>query len=126
MSQNLILPSFLKGLRYGCFLLAVSGTLLVLTSLVDAPSRAEPATAWQVEKCARYGKAWKQALQRHGSKGLSSEFLTRHQAFLASGCLEGRNVCPRSGEELALANVMIIAAMNGGTASTFPPFACKD
>ena len=31
----------------------------------------------------------------------------------------------RSAEELDLANVMVILAMNVGTASTFPPFSCR-
>ena len=49
----------------------------------------------------------------------------RHEAFIASGCTRQGNVCPRSAEELDLANMMVVAAMNAGTASTFPPFACR-
>ena len=58
-------------------------------------------------------------------EGLGQEFLDRHEAFLASGCTAQANVCPRSAEELDLANMMVVAAMNAGTASTFPPFACR-
>jgi len=53
------------------------------------------------------------------------DFLANHEAFLASGCMKRPEVCPRSAEELDLANMMVVAAMNAGTASTFPPFRCN-
>lgn len=96
---------------------ALAGTL----AAEPAPAR-EP--SWVEVKCTRYGKAWDEALARTGGKGLGQEFLARHEAFLASGCVAKADVCPRSEEELALANMMVVAAMNAGTASTFPPFAC--
>jgi hypothetical protein len=80
--------------------------------------------AWVKEKCARYTKAWTQALARLGTHGLGQEFLSHHEAFLTSGCTAPVRVCPRSPEELELANIMVISAMNAGMASTFPPFAC--
>jgi hypothetical protein len=106
--------------------------LIVLTSLAALLSTGAPAAAqdirargWVVEKCARYTKAWTEALARRGTKGLGQEFIARHEAFLASGCTGEHNVCPRSGAELDLANILVIAAMNAGTASTFPPFGCR-
>jgi uncharacterized membrane protein len=94
-------------------------------------SGASPASAqdkplgWGEEKCARYAKAWSEALRRKGAQGLGSEFVQRHDAFLASGCALGIQVCPRSPEELDMANIMIIAAFNAGMASTFTPFTCR-
>jgi hypothetical protein len=76
-------------------------------------------------KCARYKTAWNEALVRRGTRGLGQDFLERHEAFLSSGCTTKGDVCPRSTEELELANIMVVAAMNAGTASTFPPFACR-
>ncbi|MBB3017188.1 hypothetical protein FHR70_000228 [Microvirga lupini] len=84
-----------------------------------------PAKSWPEVKCERYGKAWADALARRGRQGLSPEFIERHEAFLASGCTARADVCPRSSEELDIANIMVVAAMNAGTASTFPPFACR-
>ena len=81
--------------------------------------------SWPEVKCSRYRKAWSDALARRGTQGLGQEFLDRHEAFLASGCTERTDVCPRSTEELDLANMMVVAAMNAGTASTFPPFFCR-
>ncbi len=81
--------------------------------------------SWPEVKCARYGKAWSEALAHRGMKGLSQDFIERHDAFLASGCTHKGDVCPRSAEELELANMMVVAAMNAGTASTFPPFSCR-
>jgi hypothetical protein len=81
--------------------------------------------SWPEVKCARYKKAWADALARRGTRGLGRDFLDRHEAFLASGCTGSADVCPRSSEELDLANIMVVAAMNAGTASTFPPFACR-
>lgn len=80
---------------------------------------------WSEVKCERYRKAWTDALVRRGRAGLGATFLERHEAFLASGCMGAPDVCPRSREELDLANDLVIAAMNAGTASTFLPFACR-
>jgi hypothetical protein len=82
------------------------------------------AQSWSEVKCARYKKAWVNALAGRGMKGLSQEFIARHESFLDSGCTAKAEVCPRSAEELDLANILTILAMNAGTASTFPPFAC--
>ena len=84
-----------------------------------------PPKPWPEVKCERYSKAWSEALARRGTQGLGPAFLERHEAFLASGCTTRADVCPRSSEELDLANMMVVAAMNAGTASTFPPFACR-
>lgn len=81
--------------------------------------------SWTEEKCIRYKKGWSEALARRGAKGLGQAFLERHEAFLASGCTSAPDVCPRSGEELEMANILVIVAMNAGTASTFLPFACR-
>jgi hypothetical protein len=96
-----------------------------LVSAVSTPAVAQE-QSWPEVKCARYKKAWTEALARQGMKGLSRDFLDRHEAFLASGCTTQGSVCPRSEEELALANIMVIASMNFGTASTFPPFGCRE
>ncbi|MCZ8374836.1 MAG: hypothetical protein O9342_05620 [Beijerinckiaceae bacterium] len=79
---------------------------------------------WPRVKCDRYAKATAEALQRFGRAGLGVEFLARHEAFLAAGCEGGRDVCPKSPEELRLANALVIRGMNAGLASTFFPFGC--
>ena len=81
--------------------------------------------SWSEVKCSRYKTAWSAVLARRGTKGLGRAFLDSHEAFLASGCTASADVCPRSPEELDLANVMVVLAMNAGTASTFLPFACR-
>jgi len=83
------------------------------------------AQSWSDVKCERYKKAWSEAVARRGVQGLGREFLDRHEAFLASGCMARADVCPRSAEELEVANIMEISAMNAGAASTFAPFACR-
>lgn len=107
---------------------AVGAALLTL-SLASGPSRAvaheHHGQSWHDVKCARYEKAWSAVLARMGSQGLGKEFLDRHEAFLASNCTRTSDVCPRSRAELERANVMVILAMNAGTASTFPPFFCR-
>jgi hypothetical protein len=100
-------------------------TLGLLIVLAQAPAVAQPSRSWPEVKCARYKKAWTDALARRGSRGLSEDFMASHEAFLASGCTARANVCPRSAEELDLANVLTVLAMNAGTASTFLPFACR-
>lgn len=75
-------------------------------------------------RCAHYDKAWRDIMAKRGTAGLSAEFIARHDAFIANGCSQKPDVCPRSAAELEIANVMTIVAMNDGTASTFLPFAC--
>ncbi|NGM19991.1 hypothetical protein G3576_08190 [Roseomonas stagni] len=98
--------------------------LAILLVLLASPAAAQ-SRDWTAEKCSRYGEMWPQALARFGRVGLSEEFLARHEAFIASGC-RTRDVCPRSPQEIAMADVMTIAAMNAGTASSFVPFICRD
>ena len=90
-----------------------------------APAEEARPLSWPQEKCRRYAIAWSDLLARRGRRDLSPDFLESHGRFLASGCAEGRNVCPRSGGELEIANMLTVAAMNAGTASTFLPFACR-
>ncbi|MDU0343821.1 hypothetical protein [Bosea rubneri] len=80
---------------------------------------------WPAVKCERYRTAYDEATRRFGTKGLGPEFLARHDAFMASGCQTPPDVCPRSTEELNLANIMVMAGMNAGLSSTFMPFACR-
>lgn len=101
------------------------GALALLLACTAAVAQAaDGGPGWSEIKCARYTRAWSEALARRGTRGLGRDFLDSHAAFLASGCLSDVKVCPRSAEELDLANIMILAAMNSGTASTFPPFGC--
>ena len=102
---------------------------LLALSLAAVPTHAlaqgSRAQSWSEVKCERYSKAWSDLLARRGTAGLSREFVERHEAFLASGCTAKADVCPRSSEELEVANFLVILAMNAGTASTFLPFACR-
>jgi hypothetical protein len=107
---------------------AALATLLALSPAraVTPPAAQEGrAQSWSEVKCERYRKAWTEALARRGTQGLGPDFIARHEAFLATGCTAKADVCPRSAEELDLANVLTILAMNAGTASTFLPFACR-
>lgn len=81
--------------------------------------------AWGAEKCAVYAEAWDALLLGQGLDGLGEAFLRGNEAFIASGCREGRDVCPRGAAETTAADMLTIAAMNAGAASTFPPFACR-
>jgi hypothetical protein len=105
-------------------LLATLGLCVLAAPALAASSDAQ-SPSWRETKCIRYRDAWSAALQHQGHAGLGRDFLDRHAAFLESGCTREHDVCPRSPEELALANVMVMSAMNFGTASTFPPFACR-
>jgi hypothetical protein len=98
---------------------------LLACAAATSPSLAQDGRTWTQEKCVRYASAWTQALARRGTRGLGPDFLTRHEAFIASGCTARADVCPRSAEELDLANILVVAAMNAGTAGTFLPFACR-
>ena len=106
---------------------ATRGCLALTVLLAAVPAFAQEAQtrSWREEKCVRYQRAWDELAARRGTRGLGPEFIERHAAFIAGGCTGQADVCPRSAEELEVANIMIVAAMNAGTASTFPPFACR-
>ena len=104
---------------------AILTALALAGGIAPAAAQDNCSQNWPEVKCERYGKAWTEALARRGTKGLGKEFLDAHDAFLASGCTEKTDVCPRSAEELDIANMMVVAAMNAGMASTFPPFSCR-
>ncbi len=101
--------------------------MLVMVDLTAVPALAQdaPPRDWSAEKCRRYREATADALRRFGREGLGEDFLARHAAFLDRGCLGPADVCPRTPRELALANILVIRAMNAGMASTFLPFACR-
>lgn len=105
---------------------ALAAGAVLAAALAVAPGAAVEPDNWGEVKCARYKKAWEQGLARMGTQGLSAAFLERHAAFIASGCTARADVCARSDHEIALANAMIVMAMNAGMASTFPPFYCRD
>lgn len=97
---------------------------LCCAGLLGLPAAAQAPKSWAQTKCERYAAAWSTLASRRGKAGLGPDFLARHDAFIASGCASQPDVCPRSAAELDVANSMVIAAMNGGAASTFPPFRC--
>lgn len=100
-------------------------TLAALAVLPHIALAQQPAGEdWPRVKCERYVKATTEALQRFGRAGLGADFLARHESFLAAGCQGERDVCPKSPEELRLANALVIRGMNAGMASTFFPFGC--
>lgn len=88
------------------------------------PSEAAGST-WRETKCERYGQAWAEVKRRFGTDGLGPAFMASHDAFISSGCTAQADVCPRSSREIEIANILTVAAMNAGTASTFLPFACR-
>lgn len=99
--------------------------LLVLAPVLPATAEDPAVVRWRAEKCARYAAAWPGALDFVGRDRLEERFLAAHAAFIASGCSSGRDICPRSAAEREIADIMTIAAMSAGTASTFPPFVCR-
>lgn len=90
---------------------------------VEAPVEA-PADSWSQTKCRLYSDAFARAIDERGTTGLGPEFLLAHQAFLDSGCTGTRDVCPRSQQELALADLLSVVAINEGMTGSFLPFAC--
>lgn len=99
------------------------GTLLALSAAT--PLKAQAPENWPQVKCERWRSAYDEALKRIGRKGLGAAFVAGNEAFIASGCQNPPDVCPRSAEELNFANVMVMAGMNAGIGSTFMPYTCR-
>jgi hypothetical protein len=98
--------------------------LLLATNFAAAQDRTRQ--DWPAEKCRLYGKAWQDLLAQRGSAGLGPAFLERNEAFIASGCTARADVCPRTPEELDIANLLSVKAMNAGITGSFLPFACRN
>ena len=96
-----------------------AATLLLAFFVASASSpalgQANSPETWPEVKCDRYKLAWSEVRTRWGIRGLGKPILDSHAAFLASGCTARADVCPRSAEEIEVANVLTIAAMNAGT-----------
>ncbi|WP_426959181.1 hypothetical protein [Muricoccus radiodurans] len=101
--------------------------LLALAALGAPPADAQEdrSLSWPERRCARYRDVSTEAFARLGTNGLTAGFLEAHAAFLASGCRDRRGVCPRSEQDLSMANTLTALAINAGAASTFLPFACR-
>ena len=102
----------------------LSGALLA--AFLAGPAQAESGDAWSQRKCALSAEAWERALGSIGREGISDDFVAAHDDFIAQGCVLRGAVCPRSAQEFRLADILTIAAMNEGMASTFLPFSCAD
>lgn len=113
-----------RGLRSMLLGLFVRTFALCLASpaLAHDPAR----LSWTERKCHLYAHSWEDALAWQSTAGLSSEFLERHEAFLASECTHVHDVCPRSPEEIEIADLLTMMSMSEGMASTFVPFSCPD
>lgn len=110
-------------LRQAARFIAVIAAACALTQPASAQQTLDREALTAV-RCAHYDKAWRDLVAKRGTEGLSADFIARHDVFIANGCSQKPDVCPRSPAELEIANVMTIVAMNDGTASTFLPFGC--
>ena len=106
-------------------ILSLATLLAIAFSSVAVAQQPASESSWPAVKCQRYKKAYADAIAKFGKTGLGQPFLESHDAFLASDCTVKVDVCPRSKEELDLANVLVILSMNQGMASTFVPFNCR-
>jgi hypothetical protein len=104
--------------------LVLSFVALSLVAQGRAAAAAEQDT-WAAEKCIRYDKAFHELLDMVGRDGITEHFIKGNEAFIAAGCSNGADVCPKSEKDFDLANKLTLAAMSFGTASTFLPFVCR-
>lgn len=111
----------------GAILLTQALTLGPAAAQTGEPPEAPAETPAEIRaraKCRLYSDAFARAIDERGTTGLSPEFLLAHQAFLDSGCAGARDVCPRSRQELALADLLSVVAINEGMTGSFLPFGC--
>lgn len=103
---------------------AYATALCLCLGLVTSPAIGQEPADWAEQKCRAYEAAWAQALDSFGSAQMNYGFIAANENFIASGCTAPADVCPRSEQEIAVANALTLALMNAGTASTFLPFKC--
>ncbi|QHQ34338.1 hypothetical protein [Algicella marina] len=92
-------------------------------TLAGLSSPAQPDT-WAEQKCALFASAWAEVTDPP-PPGLSPGFTDETDSFIASGCATGA-VCPRSPQDLALADTLTLMAVAEGMAGSFLPYACSD
>jgi hypothetical protein len=100
--------------------------LLISTSLAWAGDVNLKGSTWTEQKCVLYQRAWDSAYAAIGPDGISAEFISKNTAFVSTGCQEPIGVCPRSDEEINMANMLTVMTMSEGMASTFVPFNCHE
>ena len=77
------------------------------------------------QKCEIYNNSWQSILSKSNRLSMSQSFINDNDKFIASDCLDYSGVCPRNDYDIRIANMLTIAAMNNGMASTFLPFKCS-
>lgn len=82
--------------------------------------------SWTEQKCVLYTAAWNHLAPDGVPDGVSDEFMTAHNAFLSSGCLDRGRVCPRTRRELEIADMLSLMAVAEGMAGSFLPFNCTN
>jgi hypothetical protein len=110
--------------------LLATGVLVTLTALLAQPVFAQDASrdgqTWTERKCALYRQAFDDALHAVGRDGIRESFLARNTTFIEGGCTGNSKLCPETGKEIELANLLTVMTMNEGMASTFVPFGCPN
>lgn len=104
--------------------LLLVGLSIAATNPVHAQSL--DGDSWTERKCVLYTAAWKRVVGDGRPAGVSEEFVSEHDAFLASGCLDRGRVCPRSPRELEIADILSLMAVSEGMAGSFLPFDCSN
>lgn len=98
---------------------------LSVASLDPVLAQGTDGDGWTQRKCVLYTAAWKRVVGDERPAGVSDEFVSAHDAFLASGCLDRGRVCPRSPRELEIADILSLMAVSEGMAGSFLPFDCS-
>ena len=98
---------------------------LSIASPIAVRAQSVQGDSWTERKCVLYTAAWKRVVGDERPAGVSEEFVSEHDAFLASGCLDRGRVCPRSPRELEIADILSLMAVSEGMAGSFLPFDCS-
>lgn len=110
-------------MRYEGYSLLMAVALMAVLPLQNTTAEEAP-TPWQIKKCKIYREAWKDLPKLMDTTAFTQGFNDLNEAFIASKCLGNTKICPTNEAKIKAANLLTIASMNGGTASSFPPFRC--
>lgn len=99
---------------------------IVLSPASPALAQGTEALSWTEQKCVLYTAAWHHLASDGAPDGVSDEFIAAHDAFLSSGCLDRGHVCPRTAQEVEIADTLSLMAVAEGMAGSFLPFNCTD
>ncbi|GEM_PF-1184387 len=109
---------------YNCSTKRITTSFVALCACLITAETMASSLNWQQQKCQIYETFWQKALDQSRTGEISHDFATQNADFIASGCTQRNNICPKSDQEKKIADALSLVMINAGASGTFLPFSC--